>query len=439
MSFFNAIKKSFGLDNDPDDGLLEDSVDTPAPERRPVHDHPQPSHTVTVSDQPIVDIDKDKATLIFGHVVDLFNQAMPSFIKDSVDPEKQSRLIYETLDKSLKQYLETIALSVRNDIESQHSAEQESLRSEMENLRIRAKEIEQQRFDIKQQQLSADRQRRALSDRVHDLEAQIGALEAEREQYDLENKSLLNKLKVAGIHESETETLRSELDAARAEIVALKNGAVNGDSTTLGEDFEKLNKALSAKEDLLVQKETELAETARRLEELEKSNEDLRAKLNEADSVKADVVDLNEQIRQIDSLMSKRDAKIERLTKECDDLTKLNASLKETIAANLKEYAVREEKLLDKIAGLEADTAHKSDSEATTGLATTQNIEDTTPKISDGDLAEIEESFDTAEWLCSNPPHSPSLRTEVNEADFGYQAPAHKQGGNDNEAQLSLF
>ncbi len=62
-----------------------------------------------------------------------------------------------------------------------------------------------------------------------------------------------------------------------------------------------------------------------------------------------------------------------------------------------------------------------------------------TPKISDTDLAAIEESFEDTGWMRTDPPDTPSMRTGVSEAEFGYQAPAKKTPHRDNDAQLSLF
>lgn len=50
---------------------------------------------------------------------------------------------------------------------------------------------------------------------MHELETRIAALEAEKEQFELENKSLVNKLKVSNVHQE-------ELEAASAEIERLK-------------------------------------------------------------------------------------------------------------------------------------------------------------------------------------------------------------------------
>ena len=231
MSFFNAIQKSFGFGSDDvDDGLLDDSADQP--QNRLLQGASGDSPGRNDGGSSDVDIDPAMVHRIFDHVVETFNQALPGFLSEAVDPDTQRKKLYDGLDSSIKDYLGNLADRMRRQCETRWADEQISLRSEMENLKARTREIEQQRSDIKEQQLSADRQRRALNDRVHDLENQIAVFDAEREQLDLENKSLVNKLKVASVYEADVETLRNELNDAKAEIVALRNNAATDEATS---------------------------------------------------------------------------------------------------------------------------------------------------------------------------------------------------------------
>ena len=81
-------------------------------------------------------------------------------------------------------------------------------------------QLEQQRSSLREAQLSADRRRRALSDRVNDLESKLATAEAEREQFELENKSLLNKLKVADVQPALVEDLTKEVERLKAALAA---------------------------------------------------------------------------------------------------------------------------------------------------------------------------------------------------------------------------
>ena len=459
MSFFNAIKKSFGFGSDDvDDGLLDDSADQP--QNRLLQGASGDSPGRNDGGSSDVDIDPAMVHRIFDHVVETFNQALPGFLSEAVDPDTQRKKLYDGLDSSIKDYLGNLADRMRRQCETRWADEQISLRSEMENLKARTREIEQQRSDIKEQQLSADRQRRALNDRVHDLENQIAVFDAEREQLDLENKSLVNKLKVASVYEADVETLRNELNDAKAEIVALRNNAATDEatsadtlkerSTELEQENARLNGALeeAAEKDRIA---TEMlnglqskASAAR--SELGSRDEEiasLKARLAEAQTLKADIEQLNSQITMVEEVIDKRDRKIAKLKETCECLRNENASLRETIASNLRQHAETEDTLRSRIAELEADPTTpivSSDLHDTPKKEEkAESNTDDTPKISDGDLAAIEESFDSADWMRSDPPITPSMRTGVSEAEFGYQAPVRKTPRQDNDAQLSLF
>lgn len=453
MSFFNNFKKSLGFGNDVDDELLEDSIE-------PVEAETVTTVSETVQDNPMtenrpLEIDRSKADMIFDHVVAVFNEALPAFLRDSVDSAAQRKKLYDGLDESLKEYIDSISIEAQRRCEAHWSAEQASMRNEMDNLRSKAKEIEQQRFDIKQQQLSSDRQRRALTDRLHDLEAQIARLEAEREQFDLENKSLLNKLKVAGVQESEIESLQQLLNDAKAEILRLRAGG-NGVSSTDNEkvtELEAQNAALNQQLETAVEKDrisneminglqSKASEAREENEQLKARITDLETKLKEAESYKAEIAEISKQVEQVEEVINKRDRKIEKLKDTCRSLQEENASLQQTIVRNLRAHADKEAELSRKIEELEADTIRPvitADLEAGIDELVEKASENTVVKISDGDLAAIEESFDSADWMRSDPPETPSMRSGVSEAEFGYQAPVRKGPRSDNDAQLSLF
>lgn len=454
MSFFNAIKRSLGFGEDIDDGLLNDSNDTGAYPHTPA----LPSSDSQNADTLQIEFDPAMTDAIFSHVVDTFNNALPDFLGKAVDPEAQRKQLYDTLDSSIKKYLDDITHQTRRACETRWSDEQTSMRGEMENLKAKAKEIEQQRFEIKQQQLSADRQRRALSDKVHDLENQLSSFQAEREQLDLENKSLINKLKVASVHESEAESLRNDLNDARAELQALRSSA--GENiptkfddetvTRLEQEIESLNKQLdeAAEKDRI---STEMfnslqsrASAARsELESKDKEIDELKVKLAEAENNRHDIEQLSMQMTMIEEAIEKRDRKISKLKETCENLKAENESLRDTIAANLKSHADAESRLKDRIAELESDPTTPiatSDITGTDAIMEESSITpNDTPKISDNDLAEIEESFDSSDWMTTEPTETPSMRAGINEAEFGYQAPVRKTPRQDNDAQLSLF
>lgn len=463
MSIFNAILRSLGFGKDVDDGLLADSAETPFESSG---GSPAPSQFQTAEISEDVVVDANAVERIFDHVVKVFNEALPDFLSQSVEPEAQRKQLYDSLDKSLKDYLAEITAQTRRQCEARWMAEQTEMRGEMEQLKAKAKEIEQQRFDIKQQQLSADRQRRALSNKVQSLENQVASFEAEREQFDLENKSLVNKLKVAAVHEAEAQALRDELTDARAEIVALRNAAVSGDSDAAVSPVANEDKETIARLELEISKLNDQLEQAAEKDriasemfnglqskasaarnELSARNqeiESLKQQLAEARSVQDEIADLNRQMSKVEEVIGKRDRKIAGLKETCAALRAENESLRTTINDNLNNYAQAEEQLKRRISELEADPISPIVSDDLTPVASEASAEYESTisekiKISVSNLNAIDQNFDGEDWMTGEPAETPSMRSGVSDADFGYQAPSRKNHRPDNEAQLSLF
>ena len=211
---FNKLKRAFGFSAPDDDTLIQDDPEINS------------NQTIDLSEStsaalPDTSIDIEQTTQkIFEHVVIEFNKALPAFLQNSIDSEKQQKFLFDSLDNDIKEHFKSLELQIMAKLDQQWRKERERLQSDLKQLELTAKDIDNKRADIKEKQLSAERQRRALSDRVRDLEKQIMTLEAEKEQYELETKSLVNKVKVSQVHEK-------ELDSMREQIVSLQNELKN--------------------------------------------------------------------------------------------------------------------------------------------------------------------------------------------------------------------
>lgn len=481
MSFLKNIKRSLGFGGETDDELYADSPDTFDNEAETMSAGRRSDHHGDAAPIENPEPDPQMEAAIFDHVIATFNEALPSFIRESVDPEAQRRKLYEGLDASLREYISALGADARRRSEARFAAEQSEMRAEMDALKAKAKEIEQQRFDIKQQQLSADRQKRALSDRVHDLEAQIVALEADREQLDLENKSLLNKLKVASIHENDADALREQISDLQRQLLEQRNAAVASDtavsdnSAELADELEETKAELAATKTALDESKAALAESkaafdeavakealsremvtdmqrraAEAREELDRRDSEckaLQASLEESRAMNDEVVAMSEQMDKIEQAVEKRDKLIEKLRADVSALKEENSSLRATIADNIANSAETEAGLRQRITELESLTVTpvvaselESYGEPDGDDSSKSDAGQIMPKISDSDLREIEESFENADWMRSDPPADvPSMRSEVKDSDFGYQAPVRKNHTPNNDAQLSLF
>ena len=387
MSIFSKIKQylGFGPDVDLSDPVFADSDGSPAASK--------PAEKPAAPEAKPVEFDPNMQDAIFAKVVEVFNSSLPSFLAESVDPAAQKRLLRQSLDEGVAAYLDSLKTAARDYCEEQWRARQSDMAAELDAIRLRAEDVERRSSDIRQKQLSADRQKRALTERVHDLESQLARLESEREQFELENRSLLNRLKVANVNQEDVEKLNSELTTVRAELLKLR------------ENPELISKE---KEDASNAKIAEMEEAVAAMKDqlriADEVRDGIRASLKEAEEKIAsrdkEIAELNELISEFDAatarmersqaVIDEQNSSINTLKKEIAIRDEEIASLKNTIAENIKRQAEREQLLRNEIEELRPGMKmvdKKIDF----------SEEDVMPRISDDDLSAIEASFHAVE------------------------------------------
>lgn len=483
MAFFKNIKRSFGFsDAEDDENELEYEeivIDAGVKKRNQKADYStqstfqqekftsSPSSAVGGDDERL----KKMQLKIFEGVVDLFNKSLPDFLKSCVDEQAQRQYIFDSLDKSLRDYIVNISAEARRVCESQWDKERTKIMAEMIEIKSKYREIESTRDDWKRQQLSAERQKRALSARLHDLEVQVASLEAEKEQYDLENKSLINKLKVSNLKDVDVEALQDEVARLQAALNDARSSAGFAAQETLAaEKDSEIKKLKSQIEQLKIKEEmadamindlNEKAATAlKQLEEsrnerseiefdsqeataeieglkllVSKLKEELEAKnveLEEAQVGLQMIETIQADMDKFESVKKKKDAKINELQKELRlqksrvaELELDAESLKSTIENNLYNQATSENRLRNEIVQLKKQIS---------GV----NVEET--EKSEVKISAIDESLDDSDWLISIPPEGTQMRPNADAVDenFGYQEPPKKTAP-DNEAQMLLW
>ena len=423
MSFASAFKRIFGLDSDD----YSENIDTTA-EDADVQVHTgADSGSDEPDDTPVPTVSAEMKAKIYEGAVAIFNQTLPDFLSRSVDPQAQQRLLAESIDKSVDQYLDNLMQQAEQYAEAKLRASVEASKRDAEQLRAEMQQLEQQRTSIREQQLSADRRRRAMADRVTDLEGQVERLEAEREQFELENKSLLNKLKVADIQPG-------VVDEMSKEIEELKQRLAQGESATdtaAAEEYERrIAEAAQAAEkekaalqqtidDLKQQAElsqgmyNDLQQQLSAEREAHKTDSD---ELAQARKLLEEVNEMQAQFAQVETIIRKRDERIEKLKAS-------NKRLRDEVTAVKEQLAAVEGPNLFGYAEASAQAEAHADEEI--------------KKVA-SEIAAIEDDFECPDWFVAEPgPNTASLRTD--DSEFGYTEPPRKPHKPDSDAQLSLF
>lgn len=150
----------------------------------------------------------------------VINSQLPPFVAQCVDIEAERNFLAAELGNALADYAET--------------------------LNARQREFSGKREAQKAALLSEQRKRRALTDRNHDLEAQVNELNAEIDQHKLTISSMMNKIRVAEVTDADNSALREDYDALTSEL-SMKNAEIAKLRDSVEELTQKLADAEAAK------------------------------------------------------------------------------------------------------------------------------------------------------------------------------------------------
>lgn len=429
MSIIKSIKKAFGFPEEYDDTEFTESdsnsVITP--------DSSAESSTAAIPEMPVEqepDIE-EMSGAIFDAVIELFNATQPEFVKECLSIESQRRYILSHINEEIKQLLKKQIAVAKAKGERQWQAERKKMADDLVSVKADVKALKNQRDEFRTAQLSETRQKRALKDRIHDLETKITTLEAEKEQFQLENRSMVNKLRVANVRNSSGNT------DDEAEIMRLATENV------------KLQDNINLLRDKLTAAETQVKE--------------LQSSAHDEDNLE-DLKEIEEQIKQFEQIKEKKDAKISTLSKSVkqkeQDIAQLKSiigehqqtteklqeeikSLRNTIEANLRSHAISENELKQKIKELsdssQNKTVEQSVTENNTETETQQEepIESSKPK-QNVKISVIDELMQNTDWFVAPTlTPNPVRKTEPDDS-FGYKEPVRKTT-RENDNQLSLW
>ncbi|MBQ7042875.1 MAG: hypothetical protein IJN66_09255 [Muribaculaceae bacterium] len=360
MSIFGKVKQALGF-SDVDDyfDTIEDDNSAVSYGNQNQSDVKMPQETINKENNEF----ENKLPLeIFDSVIKIFNDSLPEFIKSSLDIDAQRQYIYNSLNQGMKDYLEKIVAEARQRGELKWKEEKSKLQSEISQLKVQNKNVDEQRSEWQKQQLSAERQKRAMSERLHDLEKQVATLEAEKEQYDLENKSLLNKLKVSSVLDGDIEVMRQQIIDLQTQLKDAQAQQTENDlqaiiDATNHSIQEKDNEIALLKEQLMafensgtnnVVNSEDIDELNRKIEELTSQNstledaiQQLKAKEAVADAM---INDLNSKASEAVKKLEEREREISTLANDKNNSSEELDSLKEKLTlANQELQAAREE------------------------------------------------------------------------------------------------
>ena len=161
----------------------------------------------------------------------MINAGVPEFIRNSIDIEIQKRQVMDAMGDPFRESIRKIkadAVAAEQQAAAQYKA---SAEAQIKQLNASVAEASAKYSELKTAHTSIERQKKALSERLRDLEdKKIPAYEAEKEQFQIEIKSLLNKMKVMQVKTDDVDYFKNENTRLQAELNKLRAAAVEAET-----------------------------------------------------------------------------------------------------------------------------------------------------------------------------------------------------------------
>ncbi len=286
------------------------------------------------------------ASAIFDGVVEVFNSALPEFLQKSVDPARQRQILFDALDKSMKDYFDHFEKTVERRIHARYQSDSLKLQDQIEELRQKARKEEEGNSNAKNLQLSAERQKRALSERVHELEKQLASIEAENEQYILENKSMANKLRLAAMSDRDMDSLGEGL-AEREAVLNAREEELRDKEALLEKKVAEAQTVCADAESKFVESESRRISAEESLKAAEKKIAELSVLADGSETGNARVAELEKELAVMRDSLEQAKAKDELSRAMVNDLN-LRASEARSAAQEMEaRYTASQAELKD--------------------------------------------------------------------------------------------
>ena len=388
MSFFNNLKNAFGfsdnpMSNDIDDELNYDDQEKREPYINPFKPAPQvetvkpklpqaPEPPVAATPLKSTPISYELPEAFLTSIIAIVNANLPQIVKDCIDIEAEKKAITQSLGSHFKGAIDDIHKAALAQANAAWDKDRADITAKLSQATQAAEDSSRRADEAKQKCQIEESKRKALKEQAASLEQRVHTLEAEHEQYVIENKSLLNKMKVMQVYADDAATykdlaeqnekalaaLRSELDTKQKEIDDAKSLADQAmhDATEASKNAKEAIDA-SKKELDDARKEIEDAklDAAVAREETAKGKAELEAKVAEIDALKAELAEANinlemmaeieRRLEHVEEFKAQKNNETKELKAQIQDLQAHNESTAATAQANAAECIRLKEEL----------------------------------------------------------------------------------------------
>lgn len=454
MGFFDKLKSAMGYSgNDYDE---DDELDGFNPSHRTPYVNPfkkedpvpdlsdleaapgQDSAAVTeVKAAPVAEVEEKLPDGVFDGIITIINGNLPEFVRDCIDIEKERKAVSIAMGPQFRDYVLNLRRNSLEEARRQWIDERNTLNQRLNQSNQRADEAVRKATEIKDRLMSEERQRRAIVERSHDLESRISELEAQHEQDQLQNKGLLNKIKVmqlqvtdlqkdaeeiarlnAVVNEqrqklmsaAELETRSAEYEAEISSLkLSVAQWQAKASDNSLEQEFkEKMEVANALINELQSAAAAKEKETKTLAEKLRVSGEEIGSLQEELKSAREELeiaAEIQEKIEQFEVIKQKKDAEIASLSKKLAEADTSAASGMEKVNASLRESQMQADELRSENAALKQQLKSVKDESLAHNVDLANQIDALNKKLDSKDMslakckAELEDALKQSEKL----------------------------------------
>lgn len=387
MSFISGLKKALGIpDNDGIDTIEDDDFLYGAKRRTPyINPFKKDSNGSNIQAEggenedvfgtPATPDAQEQSTGddevealpdgLFDQLIAEINSNLSPMLKSCIDINAEKKYIYDNMAPAFKAFVTSTREKALAAAHARWDTERASLKETIDTASARLKNAEGKAEELKEQQLSFERQKRTLTDKIRDLEAHVMSAEAEKEQLDLENKSLLNKVKVSQVKCDEADEALQQIEYQKGVIADLQLQLDKASATP----SEELQQKVAEAQALLDQKNADAAKNAELLDRDKAEIETLRAQLTEKDALIAKTqteldeansnlqvaAEIQAQLDKVEDFKRRKLAEIAELNARIADADKEKEIAVAAITEKLTRSQMREDDLLQKVNNLTAN------------------------------------------------------------------------------------
>lgn len=402
MSLFKSFKKALGFPEDYNNDLgdLSDLEDR--------DDDVTNSGDNETSSEPETSSSVQNKLISDSYILSLATEIVNSVAPESSDNE----ILISSVSTTLSKHIPMIAERGKQEAERKYLKERIPLIRELNELKKQISDKDSQT------ERSANVLLNPLKKQIDDLQKQVLNLEAEREQLQLENKYMAER-----IRGSMPENIIAQTDS-------------DSDYKQLLEENIKLKKEISnlntqLQNTLSVEEQESFKQSFE--QQVEKFEEILTKKETELKKLRVDKSELTSECQKLASRVAIDDEKI-------DSLEKKVAELHKTIQTNLFDHATEQDKLNREIKRLSVMISEPEKQQKVPRKTKTKdnNITKTESAQTTTDSLAIDELMDSTEWFTAPEPGPRIKDPEVTE-NFGYKETVRKKTQKYDENQLTLF